>query len=189
MTNQTLDRADIPADSRLNVQKNWRWLLAIGILWIVLGCFAIVLPFAATVAIELLLGAILLVGGGAQIIEALNWRGWRGFAVHALGGVLAIAVGGLLMLYPFQGILTLTLFLAIFFIVDGLFKMLSALQHRSFRGWGWLLLSGVTGIAAGGLIWFGWPSTAVWFLGLLTGIAFIVSGWSLVMLAISMRCD
>lgn len=169
------------------LHRNWGWLLALGIVWIVLGSFAIVMPFAATLALELVLGAIFAVGGIAQVVQAFRCRGWRGFTLHVTGGILAAILGALLLFFPLEGVLTLTLFLGAFFLIEGVIKVLSALQHRTFSNWGWMLFSGLLGIAVGVLIWLGWPSSAIWVLALLVGIELIFSGWSMVMLAISAR--
>lgn len=187
MTNQTLVQDNTAFVGWEPLRRNWGWLLALGIVWIVLGSLAIVMPFAATLALELVLGAIFAVGGIAQVVQAFRCRGWRGLALHVAGGILALVLGGLLLFFPLEGVLTLTLFLSAFFIVEGSVKVVSALQHRSFPHWGWVLFSGLLGITIGVLIWLGWPSSAVWALGLLVGIELIFSGWSMVMLAISAR--
>lgn len=178
----TLDPDQIGLDRDI-LRANRGWMTALGILWILLGIAAIVLPFAATLAVELVLGAIFIVGGVAQIIQAFRARGWRGALLHGLGGLLAVVLGVLLLLFPAEGILTVTLVLAAFFIVDGVLRVISAFQHRGMAAWGWILVSGLLGIAVGALIWLGWPSTAAWALGLLVGIQLIFGGWSLVMLA------
>lgn len=187
MTNQTLEHRNAALAEWGALRRNWGWLLALGIAWIILGSLAIIVPFAATLALELVLGAIFAVGGVAQIVQAFRCRGWRGFALHLLGGLLALVAGGLLLFFPLQGVLTLTLFLGAFFLIDGGVKIASALRHRPFANWGWLLFSGILGVAVGMLIWLGWPSSAIWALGLLAGIELIFSGWSMVMLALSAR--
>lgn len=167
------------------LQHNWGWLLALGILWIILGTAAIVMPFAATLAVELLLGGLLVVGGVGQLIQTFRCRGWQGFAINLLSGLLALGIGVILLLYPLQGILTVTLLLAAFFVAEGIFKLIMAYQHRTFPNWGWVMFSGVLSLVIGLLIWLGWPSSAIWAIGMLVGIEFIFSGWSLVMLALT----
>lgn len=167
--------------------QNWGWLLGLGVLWIVFGSLAILLPFAATLAITLLLGAIFAAGGILQVVQGVRCRGWHGAAMHIVGGILALVLGGILLFFPLTGILSLTLFLSAFFIVTGVLKVISALQHRGLQNWAWLLFSGLLGLAIGVLIWVGWPGTAVWMLGLLVGVELIFTGWSMVMLALAAR--
>lgn len=82
MTNQTLDQGKTAFVGWEALHRNWGWLLALGIVWIILGSFAIVIPFAATLALELVLGAIFAAGGIAQTVQAFRCRGWRGFALQ-----------------------------------------------------------------------------------------------------------
>ncbi|WP_296424552.1 DUF308 domain-containing protein [Yoonia sp.] len=150
-----------------------------GLSAIILGGTAVVFPFAATMAAELFLGAILAVSGGIQIVRALASRGDVNTLWTLLFGVVALGAGGFLLFYPPQGILTLTIILAGFFLIGGVMKMISAWYMRPaslsatglpvVNGWGWLALSGILGVA---LFW-GLPITAVWALGLLMGIDLI----------------
>lgn len=192
MTDRTSDqdkrqRAAMPGVGLEELRANWRWLVGLGIVWMVLGALAIIVPFGATLAFEILLGAIFAVGGVIQIAQAFRLRNWKGYGTNMLGGVLALVLGVLLLVYPFQGVLTLTLFLGAFFIVSGVVQVISALQHRELRNWGWILASGILGIVVGVLILLGWPSTAVWAIGVLVGIELIVTGWSLLMIGLSAR--
>lgn len=168
-------------------KRNWGWLLALGVIWIVLGAIAVIAPFAATLATELLLGALFLVGGLAQVIQAFRCRDWPGILLHALGGMLAVVLGGVLVIFPLQGMLTLTLALSAFFIVAGGLKILYALNQRPLRRWGWILFSGVLGVVVGALIWMQWPGSAAWVLGILVGVELIVTGWWMVLVALAAR--
>ena len=187
MSDESLRHGAVPSTESAALRESWGWMLAVGLIWILLGTVAIVVPFAATLALELMLGAIFAVGGIAQIIQAFRSRGWRGFAFHLVGGFLALILGALLLFYPLQGAVTLTLFLAAFFLVQGIVKIAAALQNRSTRSWGWLLFSGILGVVVALLIWLGLPSSAVWAIGLLVGVELIFTGWSLVMLALAAR--
>ena len=190
MTDRTTDRGDARATFGAGLEElraNWRWLVGLGIVWMVLGALAIIVPFGATLAFELLLGAIFAIGGVIQIAQAFRLRNWKGYGMNMLGGSLALVLGVLLLFYPFQGVLTLTLFLGAFFIVSGILQVISALQHRELRNWGWILASGILGMVIGALILAGWPSTAVWAIGVLVGIELIVTGWSLLMIGLSAR--
>lgn len=177
----------LPEISRQSVRDNWGWFLALGIFWIAMGTLAVVVPLAATFAVELLIGALLGAGGIVQVVQAFRCRGWRGTAWNGLIGVLSLAAGALLLFFPLGGVLTLTLVLSAFFIASGIFRAAAALQNRDTPGWGWMLFSGLLGIGVGILIWLAWPGSAVWALGLLVGIELIFSGWSMVMIALAAR--
>jgi uncharacterized membrane protein HdeD (DUF308 family) len=169
------------------LSRNWGWLLALGILMIILGVFAIGAPAVATVAVQLALGWILMIGGIAQGIHAFMVKGWGGFLLELLSAALYLVVGILLLVNPVEGALALTIVLAVFLIVEGIFKLIMAFRVRDHRGWGWLLASGILSLILGVLIWAEWPASGVWVIGLLVGIQLLFTGWSLVMLALAAR--
>jgi len=165
------------------LHKQWGWLLALGIAMIALGAVAIAIPMAVTVAVELLLGWIFVIGGFVQGTHAFRSRGEKGAFLSLLGAALYLAVGILLLAFPLQCILTLTLLLALFFLMEGVFKMAAAWQVRSMHNWGWLFFSGVVAFALGVFIWLVWPTDAAWLLGLLVGVDLIFGGCCTVMVA------
>ena len=169
------------------LSRNWGWLLAFGILMIILGVFAIGAPAVATIAVQIMLGWLLVIGGIAEGIHAFMAQGWRGFLLELLSAILYLAVGVLLLVNPVAGALALTVVLAVFLIVEGIFKVIMALQVRDHRGWGWLLASGLLSLLLGVLIWAEWPVAGLWVIGLLVGIQLLFTGWSLVMLAFAAR--
>jgi uncharacterized membrane protein HdeD (DUF308 family) len=169
------------------LSRNWGWLLALGILMIILGAFAIAAPYGATLAVQFALGWILVIGGIAEAIHAFMARGWGGFLLELLSAILYVVVGVLLLTNPVGGALALTIVLAVFLIVEGIFKIMMAMRVRDHRGWGWLLASGVLSVILGVLIWAEWPASGLWVIGLLVGIQLLFTGWSLVMLALAAR--
>lgn len=179
--------AIIPGASWEAVRDHWGWFLALGVLWIILGTTAVILPWLGTVAAALTFGALLAAGGIMQTVQAFRCKRWRGTALHVVMGLLYLAAGAILLFFPLQGILSLTLVLAALFIVVGIFRAVAALQDRDLRGWGWLLFSGILSVGVGLTILLGWPGTAAWALGLLVGIELIFSGWALVMIALAAR--
>jgi uncharacterized membrane protein HdeD (DUF308 family) len=114
-------------------------------------------------------------------------QGWRGFLLELLSAILYLVVGVLLLVNPVAGALALTVVLAVFLIVEGIFKFIMALRVRDHRGWGWLLASGILSAILGVLIWAQWPASGLWVIGLLVGIQLLFTGWSLVMLALAAR--
>ena len=98
-----------------------------------------------------------------------------------------MVAGGWLAFFPFTGIITLTLLLAALFLAEGVLEVMMAMRVRPHQGWGWLLLSGLVAIAVGVMIAAGLPSSAVWAIGLLTGINLLSTGVSFVVLALAGR--
>lgn len=169
------------------LSKNWGWLLGLGILMIILGMVAIAMPKPATLAVQVALGWILVIGGIAEGIHAFMAQGWRGFLLELLSAILYLVVGVLLLVNPVAGALALTVVLAVFLIVEGIFKIIMAMRVRDHRGWGWLLASGILSAILGFMIWAEWPASGLWVIGLLVGIQLLFTGWSLVMLALAAR--
>ena len=169
------------------LSRNWGWLLALGILMIILGVFAIGAPVVATIAFQVVLGWLLVIGGIAEAIHAFMAQNWRGFLFELLSAILYIVVGALLLFNPLLGAAALTLLLAVFLVVEGIFKIIMALRVRDHRGWGWLLASGIVSLILGAMIWAQWPASGLWVIGLLVGIQLLFTGWSLVMLALAAR--
>jgi uncharacterized membrane protein HdeD (DUF308 family) len=169
------------------LQKGWPWLLGLGILLSALGLLLIVAPAVGTLAIDLLIGWFLIIGGVAQLYHAFLEKAWRGFLLELLSGILYLVVGVLLVFYPLAGAQALTLFLAVFLTIEGLVRIVMAIRVRPVHGWGWLLVGGIVTVILGVLIWTQWPGAALWVIGLLVGINLLFTGWSLTMMAITIR--
>jgi uncharacterized membrane protein HdeD (DUF308 family) len=160
------------------------WFVGLGVAFAVLGVLAIFLPFAATLVTTVVIGWLMLVGGAIQLVHALQNRRWAGSGWAIVEGVIMVIAGVLVAVFPVAGKLTLTLVLAAFFVVEGVLKIVRCVQHRAMRAWGWLLFDGIASLVLGGLIWAGWPSTAVWALGLLVGIDLLMGGVSLLLIGL-----
>ena len=169
--------------------KIWRWLMGMGIVVILLGLAAIFLPFIATMAIEILIAIILLTAGATQVVYAFKSQKPKGFTFRLLSAGLYCLVGILMLAFPLHGVLTLTLLLAVFFVIVGAFKIALALHLRPYPSWDWLLISGLIAVGLGALIWMGLPGTATWAIGLLVGIELLFSGGSMIRFALSVRDD
>jgi uncharacterized membrane protein HdeD (DUF308 family) len=159
-----------------NLQKNWSWFLLIGLLLIILGLIAIIIsttdPFSTAVSI----GGFLVAGGILQVINAMRTYNGTSFMWNALVAIFYTITGILLIMYPEAGALTLTVVLAAFFTVMGVFKMLAAFRER-YAHWGWLAFSGLTSFILGLLIWIGLPTTGLWIFELFVGIDLLMLGW------------
>jgi uncharacterized membrane protein HdeD (DUF308 family) len=114
-------------------------------------------------------------------------RGGRNIAATLLLAILTLASGIILLVFPLAGLITLTMFLAAYFIAAGILKVIHALQRRGIPGWGWALVSGLISIALGVLIWSGFPGTALWVLGVIIGIDLIFYGWALIFLQSTLK--
>jgi uncharacterized membrane protein HdeD (DUF308 family) len=175
------------AETKRLIAEKWGWFLALGIVLIVAGLAAIAFPLLGTIAVKIMLGWLFLIGGVMMIMHAFQAPGWQGFLWELLVGILYAVAGAYLAFFPFTGLITLAIVLAVLFIAEGIFEVIQAFRVRPPEGWGFLLLSGLAALAVGVLITLSLPSSAEWALGLLAGINLIFSGWSYVFLALAGR--
>lgn len=173
------------ADIR-ELREKWGWLLGLGLVSIILGIIALSSSALFTLASVFFLGWILLVGGILELINAFWQRQWGGFFLHLFNGILAAVVGVIMMGNPAASAVLLTLLLAMFFMVAGLFRLIAALAMR-YPSWGWRLFNGIITLLLGILIWAQWPVSGLWVIGLFVGLDLIISGWASVMLALAAR--
>lgn len=165
-------------------QTHWKFFLAEGIFFIILGIAAIIVPQIFTIAITLFIGWLLLLGGIFQIVRAIRFSSMPGFGMWLLIGVLQVIIGYFLIAQPMKGVLTLTMLMTLYFVVEGIAKISLALTMRPLPHWGWVLFSGFTALLLAVVVWAGWPGTAAWVLGLLLGINMIFLGGSLVKISL-----
>lgn len=158
--------------------RDWKWVLFKGIIYLILGIVAMVVPKLFTLSVELVVGWLFLIGGVIQGVRAFQRRKTGDFASTLLLAAIYIVAGLFLLLDPSAGRITLTVLLIAFFIIEGLAKLLLSFQLRKLPFWGWLLFSGLVSLAIAGLIIAGWPSTTKWVLGFLVGINLVVLGIS-----------
>ena len=169
------------------IQRRWGWLLTLGLVQVICGALALLIPTAATLAAAVVFGALLLVSGAFQAVHAFTIRHWKGVALQAVGALLYIAAGALFVLFPLSGALTLTIVVGALLLVDGVVRSTLAFRLRPRDGWGWILASGVASAFVGLLLLLGWPLTGTWALGVLLGVNLIFLGVTNSVLAFSFR--
>ena len=162
-------------------------LMLEGVVLILLGTFAILVPGVFTLAVETLIGIVLIAGGLIRGYSAFKEHSTRSVAWGLIAAVVAIIAGVLLLAYPLGGVLTLTAIVIALLIIEGVTKVVAAFQLNRASGWGWLLFTGVLDLALGFILWVGLPGTAIWAIGLLVGISLIFTGWTAVMFAGAMK--
>jgi uncharacterized membrane protein HdeD (DUF308 family) len=168
------------------IRGNWGWILALGIIEVVVGTLAIGMPFAGSLASVVALGALLIAGGVAQLVGAFWTRDWSGFFLYLLIGVFYLVVGVMFLRHPGEALVAVTLLLACGFMVGGLFRIIGSLMYR-FPQWGWTLLGGAINLVLGIYIYSQWPLASFVIPGLFVGIDLIFTGWTWVMLALAVK--
>lgn len=189
MSERTLpDLDDVRGRLSSAIHAHRKLFLAEGIVMLVLGLVAIAVPEVASLAIAVLIGWLFFVGGIFRTISVWQHRTMPGYGWSLAAALLAIILGLVLLLRPAAGVLTLTIVLVAFFILEGISAILLAIEHRRhLPSWGWVLFSGLVDLLLAFLIWDGWPSSAGWAVGLLVGINMVFVGVSLIMTALAAR--
>jgi uncharacterized membrane protein HdeD (DUF308 family) len=181
--------SDIGSAVQSTIRAHWTLFLIEGIILIILGIAAIILPEVATLAFTLVIGWLFLISGGVGLVTTFWMRNAPGFWWALLSAVVAIAAGVVLLLWPINGVFSLTLLLIAFFVVEGIATIMYAIEHKNQLSgrWGWMLASGIVDLFLAGIIFAGLPGTAAWALGLLVGINMLFGGTAMIGMALAAR--
>jgi uncharacterized membrane protein HdeD (DUF308 family) len=168
------------------LHQQWWCFLLLGVSLVVLGTFCIADPLMGSLASVLFLGFVILAGGITQVVSSF-WAGkWSGMLFHMLIGVLYCVVGYMIIDAPVVNMVVITKLIAIFLIVVGVFRIVTALVTR-FHDWGWVLLNGAITLLMGLIINKQLPEAGLWFIGLVVGIEMMFNGWAWIMLSLGLR--
>jgi uncharacterized membrane protein HdeD (DUF308 family) len=172
-----------------SLHEHWRLFLTEGIVLLILGMLAIVVPQIATIAAAVFIGWLLLISGIVGLIATFRMRSAPGFWWSLISAIVGIAAGILLLRSPVSGALSLTLILTVFLAIEGVVSILFALEHkRELSGrWGAMLFSGLVDLFLAAIIFAGLPGTAAWAIGLLIGINLVFGGSALIAMALHAR--
>jgi uncharacterized membrane protein HdeD (DUF308 family) len=172
-----------------SLHAHWRFFLVEGLVLFALGVIAIVVPPVATVAVEILIGWIVLLSGIVGLVATFRTRGAPGFGWSLLSAILGIVAGVVLLAWPLSGALSLTMILTAFLTIEGIASIMYALDHRRelTQRWSFMLVSGVVDLILAGMIFAGLPATAAWAIGLLVGINLVFGGTALIAMALQAR--
>ena len=165
---------------------HWGWFLAFGIVLLLLGVAAIVRSFAATVASMVFFGWLLVFGSIIEFVHAFMVGNWAGFFLHLLVALLFGITGVTMLVKPVISAEALTLLMSVFFLIGGLYQLISAMWMH-LPGWGWHALNGVIASILGVLLLAQWPISGLWVIGLFIGIDLVFYGWAWIALALNLH--
>ena len=168
-------------------KKNSGLLIFLGVLTVIFGVMAVGAPLIMGVAVSMFVGFLLLGSGIARIVHALKSRQWGTGFWGTIIGLLGVAAGLLMIFRPMVGLMTLTLLLAIYFLVDGICEIIAAFKIKPDQGWGWVLFNGVIALLLGIMIWRQWPVSGAWAIGVLVGVHILITGWTMIILGTGAR--
>ena len=163
--------------------------MAAGIAIAIAGVLALLSPFIAGLSVAIAVGVLLIASGVSRLFLAFRLGSFGvGLLVFVLG-VLSIVIGGYMVSRPGMALATLTLVLAVYFFVHGVFEIIWAFRLRPIKGWGWTLFSGVAALALGIMIWRQFPMSGMWAVGTLAGIHMIFGGSSVTSICSGARSE
>src|SRR6202161_3807206 len=171
------------------VREHWKAFLFEGILLVILGIAAMIVPPLASLAITIFLGWMFLISGIGGLVITFWARKTTGLWWALFSAALAVLAGGVLLARPVQGVLTLTIVVGAYFLAEGVTTIMYALEHRrELSGrWSWMLIAGLMDILIAAIIIMGLPGSALWAIGLLVGINLLFGGATLIGVALAAR--
>jgi uncharacterized membrane protein HdeD (DUF308 family) len=169
------------------LQAKWHWFLALGVVLIACGAFAVLLPSMSGAAASVVLGIVLAISGVVKIIEALQVRDWTGALWQLLLGCVEVVGGVLIYLNPLKGVLAITTLIAVVFLVQGVMQIMLALRVHPQAGWGWLLAAGLIALGVTAAMVLKLRYTSLYTPGTIAGVALLVAGFAYVVIALANR--
>lgn len=169
------------------LRRSWGWLMAEGIVLIVLGVLGLGAVAMLSLASAIWFGAMIFVGGIVVLVDAFRHQGWRSRLWHILIGVLYVAVGVMTFVNPLVATASLTLLAGAALVATGVLRLIVAFQNRQLASWVWVALSGLLSLLLGGMILMQWPGSSLWVLGTFLAIELIFQGWAAIALARAIR--
>lgn len=169
------------------LQRNWGWILGLGVLFLVLGFIGLGIVVGLTLVSMMFFSALLFIAGFTHIIDVFKHKDWKGIAWQSFIAVLYLAAGCIVLYDPFLASSLITALLASMFIVVGFTRIFMAIALKDSKSWFWLFLAGIVAIILGVLILIQWPMSGLWVIGLFIAIEMIVTGWTYIFIAFSLK--
>lgn len=168
------------------LRKHWWCLFLLGLTLIICGSTAMMYPMFASVGVTIAIGIALLISGVGMVVMSFWTRAWRAFLIQLLVGILYVVAGLSMTESPVTSAAALTLLLASFAVVGGLFRAVAALTIQ-FPQWGWVLLSGIISLIFGVVVLRHFPAAGLVLIGIMVGVDMLFTGLSWLMLSLEVR--
>jgi len=169
------------------VPKAINWSIALSILLIVAGLFAILIPSVSGLAITLIFGWLMILSGITHLVFAFKTHTTGGRVWEILIGIIYLVAGVYLIAHPIEALFALTLILACYLFFEAVFEFVQYFQLRPRHGAGWLIVDGIVTLILAIMIWRSWPASSVWIVGTIVGLSMIFSGLSRLMLSVAAK--
>jgi len=169
------------------VKQNAGWLVFLGVVEMVAGVLGIVAPFVAGVAVTMVVGFVLMVGGGARVVGAFKALSFGAGALTFIWGLLLLVTGFYFIARPGIGLESLTLVVMMLLFVDGILRIILSFHMKPVTGWGWMLVGGIVSALFAVMIGWQFPASSQWVIGTLAGVSLISNGFTTVSVASAAR--
>jgi uncharacterized membrane protein HdeD (DUF308 family) len=175
----TVNAPASPTTSTEPLRAKSSWIIALGVVYVLSGLIALSSVVLASVVTVVVVGAMMVVAGVAEILNAFQLRSWGKTFLWILLGVLYVAAGILTIENPLLAAKLLTLILGAALVVSGVMRMVLAFNMKSGTAWYWVVLSGLVTVVVGGVILGNWPVSSLYVLGIFLGfdLVFAGAGW------------
>lgn len=164
------------------IREHRGWYIFEGLFYLLVGILAVIMPGAAVLAAEMLIAAILMIGGIMRIVNGCLRRGFRSWCL--ISGLVYTLVGLMIWIWPVTGMVALITIVGALLLLEGVFEMGVALTVRPAKNWSWMLVAGIVSIMLGVLIFAGFPTTGILYLAIAIGASFVLYGFSILSLAL-----
>ncbi len=180
--------SDIKASASGDVQKNWGWFHALGILMIIGGVSAVFAPFLVSVIVEQIVGISFVAGGGLMLVQVFSTKdGWNARLIYLILGLFTTMAGALLLFRPLEGLVALTLILIAGVFVSGLIRIAMGIAARPETGSSWVIFGGILSVIVSGYLMMNYPEISVALIGLMAGFSLIGEGAGYVRFAYGLK--
>ena len=169
------------------IPKAVNWSIALSILLIMAGLFAILIPAFSGIGVTIIFAWAMIFSGITHLIFAFKTHTTGGVIWELLVGAIYLFTGVYLLLHPLDALIVLTLILAVYLVFEGIVEIIQSFQLRPRHGASWLLFDGIITLILAIMIWRSWPASTVWVIGTLVGISMIFSGFSRLMLSLAAK--
>jgi uncharacterized membrane protein HdeD (DUF308 family) len=167
--------------------KAINWSIALSVLLILAGFFAVCAPGISGLAITLIFGWLMILSGITHLIFAFKTHTTGGRIWEVIIGAVYLFTGFVLIMHPLDSLLVLTLVLACYLFFEAIAEFIQYFQLRPRHGAGWILVDGIVTLILAIMIWRSWPASSIWVVGTLVGISMLFSGFSRLMLSLAAK--
>lgn len=171
----------------LTVDRNWSWLLGLGILFVVFGFLGLSSVVGVTLISIVFIGFMFVVGGILQLVDASRSRQWQPAVWHGLIAIMYFIGGCFVIWDPVLASTVITALIGWTLVVIGIIRLLMAVSIHGKKGWLFTLVASLAAIILGGIILMQWPLSSLWVIGMFISIELLLNGLSYVIMAVAMR--